>query len=327
MAHLIDSFGRTINYLRLSVTDRCNFRCRYCMPAAGVKHLSHDEVLRYEELHNLARQSVALGVEKIRITGGEPLIRKGITGFLADLAHIPGLRKLVLTTNGFRLAELATELKAAGVESVNISIDSLHHDVFAHITRGGDLKRVLAGLAAAETAGFSHVKINVVIMRGINDSEVLDFARLAIDRPYRIRFIEYMPTIGEAGWRNLLVPGQEILSRIADRYRMNAVLPDQLAGPSVNYRIDGAAGTIGIITPVSSHFCSDCNRIRVTSTGIAKSCLFDETGTDLKPYLRNGNMGGLAAALRKVVGGKPDRHLLYPEQYGHTSFSMAGIGG
>ena len=199
---LIDSFGRKINYLRLSVTDRCNMRCRYCMPAEGVAKLCHEDILSYEALFRIAQSAVALGIEKIRVTGGEPLVRKGIIDFLARLAGIPGLKQLVLTTNGLRLAEMAEELRAAGVQRLNISLDSLQPEVFARITRGGDLSRVLAGITAAERAGFP-IKINMVVMRGINDAEVVDVASLALHKPYTVRFIEYMPAIKE---RELAVP-------------------------------------------------------------------------------------------------------------------------
>ncbi len=196
---LTDSLGRRINYLRLSVTDRCNLRCRYCMPGAGVDFLPHEAILSYEELLSIARIAVSLGVEKIRVTGGEPLVRRGIVPFLARLAQLPGLRHLALTTNGLLLAEMAEGLREAGVQRLNISLDSLSPDTFAAVTRGGELDRVLEGLAAAEQAGFLSLKINMVVMRGVNDGEILDFAALTLEKPYSVRFIEYMPTAGETG--------------------------------------------------------------------------------------------------------------------------------
>ncbi|HEX9079533.1 MAG TPA: GTP 3',8-cyclase MoaA, partial [Desulfuromonadaceae bacterium] len=271
---LTDSLGRTINYLRLSVTDRCNMRCRYCMPAEGIAKQEHDAILSYEELLLIAGTAIELGIEKIRITGGEPLVRAGIVGFLSSLAAIPGLHHLALTTNGLLLADMAHDLHAAGVQRLNVSLDSLDPGTFAAITRGGDLKRVLAGLDAAEEAGFPPPKINVVVMRGVNDAELLDFAEMTRDRGTPVRFIEYMPVVKEEGWQRYSVPGEEILQRLAERYTLEQVDKGPYAGPSKDFRIPGAAGTIGIITAVSGHFCNDCNRIRVTATGRARGCLF-----------------------------------------------------
>lgn len=323
---LIDSYGRKINYLRLSVTDRCNMRCSYCMPAEGVDKLPRADILSYDELFRIARAAVALGIEKIRVTGGEPLVRKGITGFLARLADIHGLRQLVLTTNALSLEEMAVDLRSAGVQRLNISLDSLRPEVFARITRGGDLSRVLAGIAAAERSGFP-VKINMVVMRGVNDAEVVDFASLAIDKPYTVRFIEYMPAIKENDWHSLTVPSQEILDRIGLKYNCRPIDRKDLAGPAREYRIEGGAGTIGIITPISGHFCGNCNRIRVTSRGIARGCLFSETETDLKPFLKTSDLRGLNEALRGIVTSKPGRHQITACHSGHSPFAMASIGG
>jgi cyclic pyranopterin phosphate synthase len=323
---LIDSYGRKINYLRLSVTDRCNMRCSYCMPAEGVAKLHRKDILSYDELFRIAREAVKLGIEKIRVTGGEPLVRRGITGFLARLAGIPGLKQLVLTTNGLRLEEKAEELRAAGVQRLNISLDSLQPEAFASITRGGDLSRVLAGIAAAEHFGFP-VKINMVVMRGVNDAEIVDFASLAIHKPYTVRFIEYMPVFKEKNWRSLAVPGSEILARIGERYAYSPIDPKELAGPAREYRIEGGVGTIGIITPISGHFCEKCNRIRVTSTGIARGCLLSNTETDLKPFVRTSDILGLHEALRRIVTNKPGRHQISNQGAEHTPFVMASVGG
>lgn len=323
---LIDSYGRKINYLRLSVTDRCNMRCSYCMPVEGITKLHRKDILSYDELYSIAREAVSLGIEKIRVTGGEPLVRKGICAFLARLAGISGLKQLVLTTNGLRLEEMAEELRSAGVQRLNISLDSLKPEVFARITRGGDLSKVMAGIAAAEQCGFP-VKINMVVMRGINDSEIVDFASLAIHKPYTVRFIEFMPVIKEKNWQSLTVPGSEILARIGEQHTYCPADRGKLAGPALEYRIDGGVGTIGVITPISGHFCEGCNRIRVTSTGIARSCLLSDTETDLKPYIRTFDMHGLHEALRRIVTSKPGMHQLSARQADHSPFSMARIGG
>ena len=323
---LTDSFGRTINYLRLSVTDRCNMRCVYCMPAEGIPMLAHGDILSYEELHLIAQTAVAAGIEKIRVTGGEPLVRKGIIPFLSKLATIPGLSQLVLTTNGLCLEEMAESLRHAGVQRLNISLDSLQPETFAAVTRGADLQRVMAGIAAAERAGFP-LKINVVVMRGINDREVLDFAALTIERPLSVRFIEYMPAIRADNWEDLIVPGDTILDQIRRRFSFTSVESDTAAGPARIFRIEGAVGTIGVITPVSGHFCGDCNRIRVTSAGRARSCLFSDAGCDLRPFLVRGDEAGLAAALRSIVANKPDRHSLAAAEQKHSPFAMSAIGG
>jgi len=326
-AMMIDGHGRKINYLRLSVTDRCNFRCRYCMPADGVPLLPHGEILTYEELFLVARTAVSLGIEKIRVTGGEPLVRRGILDFLSRLAVIPGLRQLVLTTNGLLLDEMAEPLKVAGVQRLNISIDSLVPENFRRITRGGDLSRVLSGIAAAERAGFP-VKLNMVVMRGVNDHEVVDFAALTLGKTYTVRFIEFMPSGTEgAEWRSNVVPGREILDRVAKRYPFEEISRGELAGPAQEYRIRGAVGTIGVITPVTGHFCGDCNRIRVTASGMARGCLFSREETDLKPLLREEGAPGLEKALLGVVRFKPEKHRLCADDPGKRPLRMSRVGG
>ncbi len=326
-AMMIDGHGRKINYLRLSVTDRCNFRCRYCMPADGVPLLPHGEILSYEELYLLARTAVPLGIEKIRVTGGEPLIRKGILGFLSRLAGIPGLRQLVLTTNGLLLDEMAEPLKNAGVQRLNISLDSLVPENFARITRGGDVSRVLSGISAAERAGFP-IKLNMVVMRGVNDHEVVDFAALTLGRRYTVRFIEFMPPGGEGvEWRSHVVPGREILELVSKRYPFDEIRRGELAGPAQDYRIRGAVGTIGVITPVTGHFCDGCNRIRVTASGMARGCLFSRKETDLKPLLREEGAPGLEKALLGVVRFKPEKHRLCSGDPGKRPLRMSRVGG
>ncbi len=324
---LTDSHGRNINYLRLSVTDRCNMRCFYCMPKEGIVNKGHDAILSYEELYLIAEAAVAMGIEKIRITGGEPLVRAGIVEFLARLAKLDGLRHLALTTNGLLLAEMAADLYRAGVQRLNVSLDSLDATTFAEITRGGDLSRVLAGLDAAEQAGFPPPKINVVIMRGVNDAEILAFADMTRHRGNSVRFIEYMPVVKEDGWQRYCISGEEILERIAGQYTLEQVDKGRFAGPSRDFRIPGAKGSIGIITAVSGHFCSDCNRIRVTSTGQAKGCLFSDERTDLLPFLRPPDREGLIKALQGIVSAKPERHGISQDGYDHKNFTMSQVGG
>ncbi|MCM0083244.1 GTP 3',8-cyclase MoaA [Geomonas sp. Red32] len=324
---LIDTFGRRINYLRLSVTDRCNFRCTYCMPAGGVEKLSHCDILSYADLLRISTQAVAAGIEKIRVTGGEPLVRKGIVQFLALLSQLPGLKELVLTTNGLLLPEMAQGLWDAGVQRLNISLDSLNPETFARVTRGGDLQRVLDGIRVAEEVGFPPHKINVVVMRGVNDNEILDFARLTLERPYSVRFIEYMPTSGDGDWRELCVPGSEIIERISREYPIEEGGSSARSGPSRNFRVVGGKGSLGIITPMTGHFCDACNRLRVTASGMAKSCLFSGSGVDLRPFLATGDDAILQAEIRRIVAGKPGRHQMAEKGEDPAPFAMSGVGG
>jgi len=297
------------------------------MPKEGIVNKGHDAVLRYEELQLIAETAVEIGIEKIRITGGEPLVRAGIVNFLEKLAGIRGLRHLALTTNGILLAEMATDLYEAGVQRLNVSLDSLNPQTFSGITSGGDLNKVLAGLDAAEKAGFPPPKINCVIMRGVNDAEILDFAEMSRIRGNSIRFIEYMPAMKEDDWQRYCISGDEILKRIAARYTLEQVDKGAFAGPSRDFRIPGAKGSIGIITAVSGHFCGECNRIRVTSTGQAKGCLFSDTKTDLMPWLRPPDREGLSGALKRIVSGKPVGHDISSKGYTHKNFTMSQIGG
>ncbi|UCD46563.1 MAG: GTP 3',8-cyclase MoaA [Deltaproteobacteria bacterium] len=324
--NLLDPHGRRINYLRLSVTDRCNLRCSYCRPPGMDPEPSSGARLSDDELLFLARAAVGIGIEKIRITGGEPLLRNGIARLLSRLRMLPGLKKLVLTTNGLLLAEMAGDLRRAGVESLNVSLDSLVPDRFVRIT-GSRLQPVLEGIEKALEQGFPSVKINVVVMRGVNDDEVVRFAALTIGRPLTVRFIEPMPLSGKDCGPGLTVPGEEILRRVRERYPLTPRERESLGGPARYYRMEGASGTIGVITPVSCHFCGDCNRIRVTCEGFAKGCLFSARDVDLKPYLAGRDAEGLMDTLRSVVGGKPTGHRFLREGRRGVSVDMSRVGG
>ncbi len=317
-----DKLGRTINYLRLSITDRCNLRCCYCMPATGVPACEHGDVLRYEELLKITEAAVSLGIEKVRITGGEPLVRKGLISFLKQLGSLSGLTEMTLTTNGLLLEETAERLKAVGVNRLNVSLDSLDHQTYKQITRGGDLKKVLTGLDAAEQAGL-RLKLNMVVMRGINDQEVEAFAALSQKHPWSVRFIEYMPTIREAVWKNRVISGGEILERLKLTFTLSSIPTSRLCGPAKPYRIDGAMGTVGIITPMSEHFCGNCNRIRVTSQGLAKSCLLSDQALDLRSALAKGPQS-IRDALVEVISGKNQQHHFEEEE---RCFQMSSVGG
>ena len=325
---LTDSHNRRINYLRLSVTDRCNLKCSYCMPSEGLPVFKREELLTRAEIMTLARAAVRLGIRKIRVTGGEPLMRKDIVGLIRELGELPELERLVLTTNGIRLGPIASELKDAGLSGANISIDSLDPDRYREITRGGDLSRCLNGIDAALDAGL-HTKINIVVMAGVNDHEVHDFVEFAMTRPLAVRFIEYMPTRGRDGGPSLTVPTAKLLERLGEMTKLEPIeRPGGLtmAGPARNFRVPGALGTIGVISPISCHFCEDCNRIRITATGLARGCLFHETGLDLKPWLRVGDEVGLAEAMSRVVADKPVGHQL-DEGEGPGQISMSRLGG
>ncbi|HSL99521.1 MAG TPA: GTP 3',8-cyclase MoaA [Candidatus Limnocylindria bacterium] len=324
---LVDPYGRKINYLRISVTDHCNLRCRYCVPGKPRRQDREGEPLSYKDLFRISRSAVSLGIEKIRVTGGEPLLRPGITGFLSRLGGIPGLRNLVVTTNGVNLEKMAEGLAAAGVRGINISCDSLRPGVYARITRGGDARRVFAGIAAAEKAGFPSLKINVVVMRGVNCEEIPDFAALTLEKPYAVRFIEYMPTTGARERAPLLVTGSEIVARIAKRFRLSRLTGEDQGGPARRYKIPGAAGTIGLITPLSCSFCVECSRIRVSAAGIARSCLFSAEGMDLRPVLASGDDARLEETLQGIVSRKPAGHALSLEGSARLPFPMSQMGG
>lgn len=255
------------------------------------------------------------------------MLRKGIIGLLSRLGEIPSLKKLVLTTNGLLLRDMAEDLRHAGVESLNVSLDSLVPERFARITGGGSLRPVLEGIEKAQAQGFPRIKINVVVMRGVNDDEVVRFASLTIDRPLTVRFIEHMPLTGKNCGPGMTVPGEEILCRIREISLLTSLDKEDLGGPARYYRMEGAAGEIGVITPVSCHFCGECNRIRLTSEGIAKGCLFSSRDVDMKPFLAKGDAEGLRATLRSVVGGKPPDRLCARENRPAEAILMSRVGG
>ena len=310
---LRDGHRRRISYLRLSITDRCNLRCQYCMPADGEPFLPHGDLLTDAEILTVGRVAVGLGIRKIRVTGGEPLMHPRAVELLGDLRALPGLERLVLTTNGMHLVDLARPLRDAGVEGVNISIDSLRADRYAEITRGGAIVQCHAGIDAALAAGF-HVKLNMVVMRGVNDDEIADYVELARARPLAVRFIEYMPMRkNEAS--DLTIPSEDLLDRLRAENDIEPIPrePGQLqAGPARNFHLPGAAGTVGVISPMTHLFCASCNRIRVGADGLARGCLFLAEPVDLRPLLREGRDADLAAALLEIIQRKPERHFHGP---------------
>ncbi|MCL6430836.1 MAG: GTP 3',8-cyclase MoaA [Anaerolineae bacterium] len=324
-----DAFNRPIEYLRISVTDRCNLRCIYCMPEEGVPQLEHEQILSYEEIARLARVIVGLGLSKLRITGGEPLVRKGLERLIELLAAIPGVEDLSMTTNGILLAGMADRLAGAGLRRVNISLDSLRPDRFQAMTRRGRLEDVLEGIAAAERAGLRPVKINVVVIRGLNDDETLDFAARTVSPGWNVRFIEVMPLAPDPRWASDgYVPSEEIRQRIEAHFGRLRAVDGQGAGPARYYQIDGASGTIGFISPISEHFCFRCNRLRLTADGQLLPCLMSEQGVDVRSALRSGASDeALRALVVQAIGAKPSGHRLGAVTRGPGATPMSRIGG
>ncbi len=324
-----DHFGRRIDYLRLSVTDRCNLRCRYCMPEEGVVSLGHGEILAYEELLRVAAAAVRLGVRKIRVTGGEPLVRKGLVGFIGQLAALPQRPEITLTTNGLGLAALAGDLRRAGLSRVNVSLDTLRPERFERITRRSGLEQVLAGLEAAETAGLAPLKLNMVPIAGENADEIVDFARLTLERSWEVRFIEFMPVSdGLSYGPDNRFPAAAILDELQRLGPLEALVRQGPAGPARLYRYPDAPGRIGVIPAVSEHFCGECNRLRLTADGRLRPCLFSGAEIDLRTPLRAGaDAAELERLLLQATGAKPERHHIGEADFEHSGRRMQEIGG
>lgn len=336
MNKLIDNFGREISYLRVSITDRCNYRCIYCKPEEQFEFIPHEEILRYEEIVEIIEEAVNLGVAKVRITGGEPLARKGVVDFIKKLKEIKKLEDISLTTNGFFLSEYAEKLKDAGLNRVNISLDSLQEEKYKRITRWGSLEKALKGIDSALKAGLLPIKINTVLIRGINDDEVEDFVRLTLGRPLNIRFIEFMPS-GEKlkyNYRDKFISVLEIKESLAEKYPFRPIDINSGNGPAKYYQIKGGQGTIGFITALSQHFCKTCNRIRLTSEGKLRPCLFSNIEVDIKQAIRNAKTDDKiirSKIIRNNIGEaisiKPEGHRLNEKFSNRDSFKMSKIGG
>ncbi|MGE5300736.1 MAG: GTP 3',8-cyclase MoaA [Acidobacteriota bacterium] len=309
MSGLKDDFQREIDYLRLSITDRCNLRCVYCMPADGIVPSTHKEILRYEEIIRIVGIGAGLGVKKVRLTGGEPLTRKNVSFLVSSMKKIRGIEDLSMTTNGTLLERHAQELADAGLDRVNISVDSFKPDRYREITRGGSLDSVMRGIASAEKAGLTPVKINVVPVRGVNDDEVGDFARLTLTTDYHVRFIEFMPSGDNDYWSPEKYISTEELKRKIEAIAPLVPVHIRKNGPSRYFRLGDARGVVGFISAITHHFCADCNRLRLTSDGKLRPCLFSETEIDLKTALRNGAPDSeLERLLRLAIKVKPEGH-------------------
>ena len=327
---LQDRFQRTINYLRISVTDRCNLRCVYCMPPQGITWQPHSSIMRYEEIVEVARVMAGLGLREIRLTGGEPLVRPGVTGLVRMLAALPGIEDIALTTNGLLLEKMSAELAQAGLRRVNVSLDTLKPERFARISRGGDWSRTWRGLEAAQASGLAPIKLNMVVLRGVNEDEIEEMARLTLTHPWQVRFIELMPTQNHVPWGNEFPPLEKAyisLQEIRQRLEPLGLEPANTKvgnGPATEYRLRGAVGQVGFISPVGDAFCNRCNRLRLTADGRLRPCLFSDLEVPLLPALRAGEP--ILPLIQQAVELKPEGHTLHqnPILLGRC---MAQIGG
>jgi GTP 3',8-cyclase len=327
MSALLDQFGRTIEYLRISVTDRCNFRCQYCMPLEGLPWLPKSDILSYEEIRDVVSQLAPMGLRRIRLTGGEPTIRPQLASLVRMIRAIPSVEDIALSTNGVKLPVLAGELASAGLDRVNMSADSLRADRIVAIARRDLGFDPVVSARAAEDAGLSPIKLNMVVMRGTNDDEIVDFARLTLERPWHVRFIELMP-VGEMEQVTFeqIVPSDEILARI--RAELGPLErtegPPRGNGPAAYWRLAGAAGSIGVITPMTHTYCGSCNRVRLTADGRLRTCLFGDHEVDLRTPLRAGLP--LAPFVRQALAEKPEAHALLARRNGGLR-ALSQVGG
>ena len=311
MSGLVDSFQRPINYLRISVTDRCNLRCVYCMPAEGIKPIKHGDVLSFEEIARIVNIAAGMGFRKIRLTGGEPLVRLGISRLVAMIHQIKGIDDIAMTTNGILLAKYARELKEAGLNRVNISLDTLKPERYREVTRIGCFDDVIQGIAAAREYELNPVKINTVVIAGFNDDEMVELARKSITDGWNVRFIELMPTPGALDNEALFIAAREMKKRLDVLGKMEACMPEVGNTPAKYYRFPGASGTVGFIAPVSEHFCERCNRIRLTSDGKLLPCLLSDAEIDIKTPLRSdADAAEVEKVIQQAVAAKPMQHNL-----------------
>jgi cyclic pyranopterin phosphate synthase len=328
VGELVDREKRHLNYLRISITDRCNLRCLYCVPEGRIPKLGHSDILSYEEILRLVKIGIRLGIRKVRITGGEPLVRKGAIELLGRLTRIRELEDVSLTTNGVLLAPNAQRIFDAGIRRINISLDSLDPKKYAQITGYDRFEQVWAGIQRAQQIGFTPIKINVVAMRGINDDEIIAFGRLSLDHPFHVRFIEYMP-IGNSRTHSqdqILTP--EIQNLVATVGKLTPVGNGRNDGPARRYRLAGALGEIGFISALSQHFCNRCNRLRLTADGKLRACLLSDHHEPLKALLRNGGSDQqLSEIFRSAVRQKAAKHPLCPNDVSTVKDQMQGIGG
>ncbi len=326
---LKDRFGRTVENLRISVTDRCNFRCRYCMPEEGMIWLRQNDLLSYEEIVRLVTVFTGFGVTRFRLTGGEPLLRKELSHLVSGIRSVPAVREISLTTNGFFLEEHAVALASAGLDRINVSLDSLDPATFSSMVRRDFLHKVWAGLDIARTLPFGQIKLNVVLVRGLNDHEIVEFVRLARSGAFVVRFIEFMPIGGGDGWTaDRVVPTAEVIDRIRRLgYTLTPLVSAEVQAAE-NYSFSDGAGEIGFISSVSDPFCTSCNRVRITSDGQFRTCLFARHETDIKSLLRNGaDDDRIREAIISAVREKPEGHRINKPDFVKPARTMSQIGG
>lgn len=328
LAILYDRYKRNINYLRISITDRCNLRCTYCNPYNLVPKLPHDDILSYEELLRLVQVAVGLGISKIRVTGGEPLVRLDVYHFLKEIVAIKAIKDVSLTTNGVLLKDNIDKIKQAGVKRINISLDSLQRRNFEKITRRDLFNRVWEGIEAAHQEGFNPIKLNVVALRGVNDHEFEDIARLSFQYPFHIRFIEYMPMSDAMPGPSLQILTPEIKKRLAKIGELIPVARRFNDGPAQRFRFEGAVGEVGFVSAISKHFCHQCNRLRLTASGALRACLLSDRQTDIKRPLRAGcSDDELARIFLQAIDQKPTGHKIAQNQGRSLTGKMYAIGG
>lgn len=327
---ITDSYNRKIEYLRISVTDRCNMRCTYCMPPDGVNLIPHYEVLHFGEIREIVRAGALLGIRSVRLTGGEPTVRRDLPRLVGMLKEVEGLEEVTMTTNAMLLSGMVRELKDAGLDRVNISLDSLKPERFSEITRGGNLKAVLEGVDAALNEDLSPVKLNMVVVPGFNEDEIEDMARLSIDKPLHVRYIEFMPVGNQhLHMEKKYIKTFDIMERLKRIFELEHGDKGTGMGPAKIFKIKGAMGTIGFITSMSDHFCSSCNRMRLSSDGWLRTCLFDERlGVDMKTPLRNGSsLEELKELFMRAAGIKPVGHEMDRRAALDFERTMSQIGG
>ncbi|MEA1959810.1 MAG: GTP 3',8-cyclase MoaA [Bacillota bacterium] len=326
---MVDGYGREINYLRISVTDRCNLRCQYCMPAEGIQTLTHDQILTLEEIQRVVKVAATVGIKKVRLTGGEPLVRKNLLRFIEYMKDIDEIDDVSITTNGILFPDMAEELKNAGLNRVNISMDTMVPERYSFITRGGKLEIVQLAVQKALALGMKPVKLNVVVIKGFNDVELMDFAQLAYDYPLHVRFIEFMPIGDLLFWdRKKMFSAAQMREIIEKEFTLEEGKRIRGNGPACYYGIKGGIGSLGFINPISSHFCAECNRIRLTADGKLRPCLYDHHEVDLKKALRDGTSDeGIRDLVVQAIQQKPERHHMDRGWGENNSRKMSQIGG
>lgn len=329
-APLIDQFGRVHSDLRISVTDRCNIRCFYCMPAGPVRFKPRNELLTFEEIERFVRVVARLGIRKLRLTGGEPLVRHDLPRLVAMLARVPGIEDIALTTNGMLLTEQAAPLREAGLRRLNISLDTLNPETFQKISRRDGFEQVLAGIAAAQEVGFDKIKLNAVAIKGLTEPDVVPLGRFARERGLELRFIEYMPLDADGAWQNeQVLSGDEIIGMLQAEFGpLEPVPPDDPSQPATDYRFIDGGGTVGFINPVTQPFCADCNRLRLTAEGQVRNCLFSTVEWDARAVLRGGGSDDeLIDLIRSCVWAKKAGHGINSEEFIKPQRAMFQIGG